>query len=477
MPAYETASLAHDFKYGNRSSNLPRARGFHDTLFQKAVSLFGMATKPALCYCQDLKHVILIASASRSGSSWLANLLQESTQMLSLPGEFDPLLFLAQKTEPSGQAFSSDRLNRDCLDSYDREQLSLLLSWMSGRREPVNNLWRPGFRTVLDTAMRTVIQWPEYEFDVDHLLILARASLQNGRGKGPVEAMLCFLKELAREHGEWLSPYYYDLPYPMIRKAFPHESLPLGPPSSCGVIEEPPFIPCLPWRHSTARERGEQALIIKSPSNSYRLDFLQTLFPNARLSLIHVIRNPVSSISGLMCGWRHHGFFKHILEPESLDITGYSSPLLPWSKQWWKFDLPPGWKAYTHAPLEEVCKFQWLSANNSILEWARTQAADISYIQIRYESLVRSCKDELRRLCKFLNTDMDHGLLHSLEQDCLVMASAGISQDIRGYMRTVAESFGSCPALGEMEKNFRDAEMGLSHFHGSFWGKDAPLET
>ncbi len=52
----------------------------------------------------------------------------------------------------------------------------------------------------------------------------------------------------------------------------------------------------------------------------------------------------------------------------------------------WHFFLPPGWREYNRASLEEVCAFQWISANRLALDAARDVPAE-QWIQVRYEDI------------------------------------------------------------------------------------------
>lgn len=88
--------------------------------------------------------------------------------------------------------------------------------------------------------------------------------------------------------------------------------------------------------------------MIKTPGNAYRLGFLRAAFPNARLRVLHLTRNPAASVNGLVDGWLHHGFHAYRLD-EPLRITGYAD-VRPADRHWWKFDLPPSWPEYTAAP-------------------------------------------------------------------------------------------------------------------------------
>jgi hypothetical protein len=61
-------------------------------------------------------------------------------------------------------------------------------------------------------------------------------------------------------------------------------------------------------------------------------------------------------------------------------------PSHPGDRCWWKFDLPPGWREYCTATLEQVCAFQWLSAHEAIAEYV--QQTSIEYHRLRFEDML-----------------------------------------------------------------------------------------
>lgn len=151
------------------------------------------------------------------------------------------------------------------------------------------------------------------------------------------------------------------------------------------LVEEPPFVLPRVWRRADERDLRTKALVIKTPSNAYRLAFLRALFPNARVRVLHLTRNPAASINGLYDGWRHTGFHAHRMR-EPLRIAGYAEDC-PGDRWWWKFDLPPGWQDFTDAPLLEVCAFQWRSPHQAVLD--DVERGDVDYLRLRFEDVIR----------------------------------------------------------------------------------------
>ncbi|WP_305908377.1 sulfotransferase [Methylomarinum sp. Ch1-1] len=126
---------------------------------------------------------------------------------------------------------------------------------------------------------------------------------------------------------------------------------------------------------------GKGLVLDKSCINVMRIPYLKALFPNAYF--IYIQRDGRDNISSLMEGWKQRGRF---------DLHQYLGKL-PETVQInqgkfkdWCFFLPPGWRDYNNASLEEVCAYQWLTANRMALE-ARTLISDDKWIHLRYEDI------------------------------------------------------------------------------------------
>lgn len=125
------------------------------------------------------------------------------------------------------------------------------------------------------------------------------------------------------------------------------------------VLESPPLLLFASWRRATLEDVRAKPLIIKSAGDVYRLDFYQALFPNARLHMLHLRRNPAASINGLINAWLSKKY--QSFRVGGLFIRGYSD-LAPWRRDWWKFDLFPVWQTYRDSSLAELCAAQWSTA-------------------------------------------------------------------------------------------------------------------
>jgi hypothetical protein len=197
--------------------------------------------------------------------------------------------------------------------------------------------------------------------------------------------LLAIVREL-RARGWPINPWYFDLPGPLIRREFPEIALPQGPPPALGrSLEAPPFLVPRPAKIPVEADAG-RPLLLKASMDAYRIPFLRRLFPDARLRIIHLTRNPAAAINGLIDGWLHHGFFSHNLAGRAvLTIDGYAGW---WAGSWWNFDLPPGWRCLVRQPLASVCAAQWAAAHNAIL--AGLPGQDTQIARVRAEDVLNA---------------------------------------------------------------------------------------
>ncbi len=137
---------------------------------------------------------------------------------------------------------------------------------------------------------------------------------------------------------------------------------------------------------------GWGQVLDKTCINVMRLPYLYKLFPDATFIFIH--RDGRDNISSMMDGWRHDGHFRlsQFLGESPEPVAINNGEFLEWS-----FFLPPGWRDYNHASLEEVCAYQWLTANRMALEAKRTIPQQ-QWIQLRYEDIFEQPVEMYRRV-------------------------------------------------------------------------------
>jgi hypothetical protein len=313
----------------------------------------------------DVRKVILIVSASRSGSSAVAEWLRAQPGLLHLGGELKPILRLAGVSDSSGDD-GSDVLNElphSIMPAFEREFFKRL-----GTVPEASADIRP--RELVDNVLLSFrCQWPEIAFDGEQIQTWVVESLGRlGWNKvgdfDSVEFTTELLRHVVEKHPS-ICPYRYDLPSWKVGCHFPDRTIPAGPLPG-RLIEETPFVLPRMWRQVHAGDLQNRTVVIKDPSNIYRMGLIRRVFAKAEIRVIHLVRNPAASINGLLDGWEHRNFFSH-RTCKPLNIRGYSDRF-SWASHWWKFDLPLGWQAFRNASLGEVCAFQWAATNKRIIE-------------------------------------------------------------------------------------------------------------
>ena len=129
---------------------------------------------------------------------------------------------------------------------------------------------------------------------------------------------------------------------------------------------------------------GQGWVLDKTCINVMRIPYLHALFPRAKFVFIQ--RDGRDNISSMMDGWRYgrtdgdfhlSKFFGPFPDSVSINCGEFTD---------WAFFLAPGWQKYNHSTLEEVCAFQWLSANRLALE-AKQSIPSEQWIHLRYEDI------------------------------------------------------------------------------------------
>lgn len=152
---------------------------------------------------------------------------------------------------------------------------------------------------------------------------------------------------------------------------------------------------------------GHGQVLDKTCINTLRVPYLDALFPRARYVFIQ--RDGRDNISSMIDGWRlgrvdgafHLSrYFGPFPDPVSINDGEFDE---------WHFFLPPGWRDYNHARLEEVCAFQWISANRLALEGKRHISPD-RWIQLRYEDLFERPVEMFREAFARLDVPFDDAL-------------------------------------------------------------------
>lgn len=331
----------------------------------------------------SVREVIVVASSSRGGSTLVGELLRRCPGLVHLRAELNPLFVVAG------------------LEGGERRQvLGAELAAEVGRPSTV---LRPEDvdELCLAVAWRLSVQWPLLEIDADEVGRWVRETLAELAATDPAwtsggfvdrHAFHLRLLHRARAAHPQIDPWYYDLPAPAIRVSFPDVAPPDGPPGQA-LIEMPPFVLVGSWRRPSAGELAALPLVLTTPRNSFRLGFLRSLFPLARLRIVHLTRNPAASVNGLVDGWLHRGFFNCRVD-RRLMIRGYSDEHPMWGTSWWCYDFWPGWEAWTDASLVEVCAEQWRTPHQATLDYLA--GTDTSSHRLSYEEVTGDDDERVR---------------------------------------------------------------------------------
>jgi hypothetical protein len=159
-----------------------------------------------------------------------------------------------------------------------------------------------------------------------------------------------------------------------------------------------------PWHRDAALRYFYQRLGVgwvldKTCINVMRIPYLHRLFPQAKFVFIQ--RDGRDNVSSMMDGWRMgrtdgrfelSQFFGPFPEPVAINGGEFKE---------WAFFLAPGWQQYNRSSLEEVCAFQWVSANRMALD-AKKGIPPAQWVHLRYEDVferpVEMFRDAFERL-------------------------------------------------------------------------------
>lgn len=292
--------------------------------------------EPEQFWNEQVKQIIVILSASRSGSSVIFNALVNSPGIVAPAGEHEPWLTLSYNKFPFSD---SDQIinikNKSRLLTLIRNDLLI-------REKRVNSKKYSGI-----IHNRMVIR------DCDTSYLYKK-----------------FLKNLNKK--SYIDHFYHkEIEYILnsIKNNNPPCSLnEINNGAFTIPIENPPLITPPLARLATLKEISKSKLVFKSPSDSYRPGFYEALFPNANIKYIHLTRGFAQTVNGLMDGWQMNET-DFISNPvgilNKLNIEDYS--ITDISKTYWCFDLFSGWQEYSNKSLLRICCQQWLRAHESII--------------------------------------------------------------------------------------------------------------
>ncbi|MCX8049619.1 MAG: sulfotransferase [Methylohalobius sp.] len=172
----------------------------------------------------------------------------------------------------------------------------------------------------------------------------------------------------------------------------------------------PPEAACEADRKAVSRlfysHTGKLRFVDKNNQNGLSIPYLHALFPDAYF--VYVKRNPGDNIHSLIEGWK---------KPEVFGLWAKDLPaqvnIEEGKFRRWCFFLPPGWRKYLNASIEEVCALQYRAMNAAILKakaLVKNRWCEVFYEDILVEPVGSFTKvfaavdvpfdDSLRRHCQ-----------------------------------------------------------------------------
>ncbi|MBT0773325.1 hypothetical protein KIH74_30550 [Kineosporia sp. J2-2] len=304
----------------------------------------------------EVRDVAVVLGSPRGGTSVFKQTLAGLPGALALPGEHRLLFTLLGLNHPD-HGRPDEAVEHGPLDPEQRRfLLGNLLFECRGEEiaEPTADEWE---RYAWDWALRLRVQWPDTVDTPLEKLVAVISDAVSGHRAGP-EPALDVLRAL-RAHGLPVDPYRYDLDEKLVREAFPGLPVPQGPPGGA-IVEISPFLALRPQRRPEPGP-GRRVLVIKASSDAYRIPLLHDLFTGWNLRELHLTRNPLASVNGLLDGWDHRSFWQHDLSGSGVAVGPYAD---------WNFDLCEGWQDLVRGPLTELCARQWSDPHRRILRHA-----------------------------------------------------------------------------------------------------------
>jgi hypothetical protein len=332
-----------------------------------------------------VERVAVVLTSPRSGSSLVKHVLDSHPEIASLNGEIEP--FLALTGNGFGYNSDSDAIGVLSNSNALADNIFDDLTVRSEELPPLDLLKKRW-------ENRLLLQFPCFFSKASEYCRLKRSldealTEMNVYRTQEEQALQALVLSKVFRNEPWRTGYY-DGHLESDTNIFFNESV---------KIEEPPFVmPRTRRRPFTERDAQSKTLFFKTPTDVYRIGMYEQLFPNANVKYIHLTRGYAQSVNGLMDGWLSPiGFFSHNLRHAGapLDIKGYSDSV-KFGKEWWKFDLPPNWREFTTASLEDVCLNQWISAHGTIL------AHGVQALRIHFEEFLLEPSTTTKKITSYL---------------------------------------------------------------------------
>ncbi|MGB7369909.1 hypothetical protein [Erythrobacter sp.] len=375
----------------SRSVRLSEVRKRFEDVLDRIIARFPLEAENLASLRSGKCRVIFVLGSPRGGTSFCKAKIAAEFGLASLPGEHRALFTLLGRTFPDHGGCSEIGVG-GALQLQERD--FLLKGIGLDIAGPVTN--DPSdeeiSRYAHAWAMRITLQWVEMTFDIDAVITLVENEVRAWYEVGNDDhndLSVAVLRALAVAYPQ-INPWLYDLNPALLGKAFAQRPRPEAPPSDL-IVEIAPFVvPSL----RRLRPLGDRPLILKASSDAYRIAELMHWFQSFETDFIHVSRNPLASVNGLLDGWQHAGFWQH-----QLSSLYEHAPVRPDLSNW-KFDAFEGWDTGPqNLSMIDLCVEQWRAPHLKILENCRF-AHRISFEHMIDPVLGLQVRDPLQRVLR-----------------------------------------------------------------------------
>lgn len=358
----------------SRSLRLAKLRKRYEEVLDRILVRFPVDAQNLARLKSGKVRVIMVLGSPRGGTSVCKAKIAAEYNLASLPGEHRVLFTLLGRTFPD-HGGSSETGAAGLLSEEERDFVLKGIGTDIAGPETDNPTEDEISRYAHAWAMRLVLQWVDVSFDIDSVIALIEREVRawcDAGGDNRGDLSVAVLRALAGTYRQ-IDLCLYDMNPELLDPAFA-QRLPLEAPPSDLIAEISPFVvPAL----RRLEPLGDRALILKASSDAYRLPELIHCFKSFDIDFLHVVRNPLASVNGLLDGWRHSGFWQHQLS------SFYESPPARHDLNGWKFDAFDGWDACPQdVNLIDLCVQQWAVPHTKILE-----NCEVS-LRIRFEDLM-----------------------------------------------------------------------------------------
>ncbi len=356
----------------------------------------------------NVGRIRVLASSSRGGTSVTVELLQwqgaecvhAAGCLLTLPGEEKPHLILAGLAFPTRTDRFDDLNESDVCDERVSKLLGEIASEVGHPVSRCDNIQL--YATQL--YRRLLLQWPLAlaEWEMDSAILALTKALRIRFPQGYCDGVSNRQQVLATcvDCFPFIRPSFYDC-WPARTE---EDELMLA--GRCWSIEETPFVVPPPWHNASQHELEEGCLLLRDPSNAWRLRFWRAVFPTQEIGILHLVRDPRESIQGLCDGWNYPFGFQTMPSDEVLVIPGYTDGAESGRNEWKRCRLNFSINRVLscellndHQPLSlvRICARQWRDSHENIM--ADSEHLSLPRSIVRFADLREETEKTFKAIC------------------------------------------------------------------------------